>query len=249
VYSGTWTAYSGGGGPYGGTLHWSSVVGQYVEFTFSGQGVTLVYTGYPNRGVMGIAINGTPVASLNQYASSPQWQRQWTYGGSLSPGTHTLRLTHASGPYVDVDAIIIAGPPTAWIDPPDKTVYLNGGTFTVDVAITDVVNLGGFEFTLAFSPTIVHVEGVELGGFLGSTGRNASPLGPQIDNQAGTVLFGGFSYGASLGPGGSGVLATISFSPQTGGESDLHLQNVQAMNTVPEVIPLELQDGHVTVVE
>jgi len=95
----------------------------------------------------------------------------------------------------------------------------------------------------------VHVVGVELGDFLGSTARNASPLGPQINNEAGTVLFGGFSYGDPLGPDRSGVLATISFSPQAGGESDLHLQGVKVTNSVVEVIPVELQDGHITVVE
>jgi len=136
-----------------------------------------------------------------------------------------------------------------WIDPLEQTVYLSGGTFTVDIAIADAVNLGGFQFTLAFSPAIVHVEGVELGDFLGSTGRNASPLGPQVDNQGGTVLFDGFSYGDPLGPDGSGVVGTISFSPQAGGASHLHLQSVQVTNTATEVIPVELQDGHITVVE
>lgn len=51
------------------------------------------------------------------------------------------------------------------------------------------------------------------------------------------------------GPDRSGVLATISLSPQAKGESDFHLQNVQVTNTVSEAIPVELQDGHVTVLE
>ena len=123
-----------------------------------------------------------------------------------------------------------------WVDPPEQTAYLSGGTFTVNVAITDAVNLGRFQFSLAFSPAIVHVEGVELGDLLGSTARNANPLGPQIDNQVGTVLFGGFSFGEPPGPDGSGVVATISFSPQAEGESDLQLQGVRVTDTAAEVI-------------
>jgi len=141
------------------------------------------------------------------------------------------------------------GSTTVWIDPPEQTAQLSGGTFTVDIAIADVVNLGSFEFILTFSPTIVHAEGAELGDFLGSTGRNAIPVGPQINNEAGTVAFGAFSFGEAPAPDGSGVLATISFSPQAEGESDLHLQDVKVTNTAVEVIPVELQDGHVTVLE
>jgi hypothetical protein len=267
-YTGTWNLFTGTG-PYNGTLHYSLTTGQSASFTFSGTGITLLYTGHTNRGVLNIAIDGTPVAALNQYATTLQWQRQWVYGGSLTPGAHTLTLSHASGQVVDVDAIIVTGPPTAtptptatitptatptgeptpvvWVDPPEKTAYLGGGTFTVAVAITDVTDLGGFQFTLAFSPTIVHVEGAALGAFLGSTGRTTTPLGPDMDNDAGTVTFGAFSFGDSPGPDGSGVLATITFSPQAMGGSDLHLQDVQVTDTDPQEIPVGLQDGHVTV--
>ena len=65
-----------------------------------------------------------------------------------------------------------------------------------------MTDLGSFQFTLIFSPAIVHAEGVELGDFLGSTGRNTSTLGPQINNEAGTVTFGGFSFGSQPGPDG-----------------------------------------------
>ncbi len=88
-----------------------------------------------------------------------------------------------------------------------------------------------------------------MGDFLGSTGRNTSPVGPDIDNGTGTVDFGAFSYGEQAGADGSDVLATVSFSPQAVGESNLLLQNVQVLNTVPEKIPIETRDGHVAVLE
>ncbi len=137
--------------------------------------------------------------------------------------------------------------PLVWIDPPAQTAQLSEGNFTADVAIANVANVGSFQFILTFSPNIVHVEGVELGDFLGSTGRNIIPVGPDIDNQIGTVSFGAASFGEQAGPDGPGVLATISFSPQATGESDLHLQSVQVTDTSTEEISVDLQDGSVTV--
>jgi predicted secreted protein len=139
--------------------------------------------------------------------------------------------------------------PLVWIDPPEKTVSLSGGNFTADVALANVTDLGSFQFVLAFSPNIVHVEGAELGDFLGSTGRSTTPVGPEIDNQLGTVSFGAASYGEQAGADGSGVLATITFSPQANGVSNLHLQGVQVTDTVPETISVDLQDGQVTVTD
>jgi hypothetical protein len=134
-----------------------------------------------------------------------------------------------------------------WINPPEKSVYPNSAPFTITVAISDVVDLAGFQFTMAYSPTVVHVEDAVLGDFLGSTGRTASPIGPDTDNVAGTMTFGAYSVGTEPAPDGSGVLATLTLSPQASGESDLHLQNVQVGNTVPEAIPVSTQDGHVRV--
>jgi len=134
-----------------------------------------------------------------------------------------------------------------WIDPPEKSVYPNSEPFTITVAISDVVDLAGFQFTMAYSPTVVHVEDVVLGDFLESTGRTASPVGPVIDNEAGMVTFGAYSFGTEPAPDGSGVLATMTLSPHASGESALHLQNVQVGNTVPEAIPVSTQDGHVRV--
>jgi len=124
-----------------------------------------------------------------------------------------------------------------------------GGNFTADVAIANVTDLGSFQFTLTFSPDIVHVEGAELGNFLGSTGRSTIPVGPEIDNQLGTVSFSAASYGDQAGADGSGVLATITFSPQANGVSNLHLQGMLVTDTVPETIPVDLQDGGITVTD
>ena len=94
------------------------------------------------------------------------------------------------------DPVIRFSPSSATVEP--------GATFVLDVVVDNVVDLGGFDFTVSFNPVVVQVQTVVLGSFLGSTGRTVAPLGPNIDNTAGSFTLGGFSFGAVGGPGGTG---------------------------------------------
>ena len=120
---------------------------------------------------------------------------------------------------------------------------------TVSVVMTNVVDLGGFEFTLTYDPRIVHVSGVRVGPFLGSTGRTVTPLPANIDNTNGRVDFGAFSFGSASGPSGTGVLAEIGLVPRGTGTSPLQFAAAQATNTAGNVLSITLQDGQITVRE
>jgi hypothetical protein len=85
----------------------------------------------------------------------------------------------------------------------------------VDVRVKDVANsngLGSFEFTFKFDSSLATVTVVDLGAFLGSTGRAVSCTPP-------TILPGSVNVSCNTlanspdGPLGSGVLATITFQP------------------------------------
>ncbi|MBN2117342.1 MAG: M4 family metallopeptidase, partial [Anaerolineales bacterium] len=95
-------------GPYLGTFHYSTAVGNYAEFPFTGSQITVTYSKYSNRGELEVYIdsNPTPVATINQYSATRIWQASWT-SGDLEMGPHTVRLVHASGAVVDIDAIEI----------------------------------------------------------------------------------------------------------------------------------------------
>lgn len=111
----------------------------------------------------------------------------------------------------------------------------------------DVVNLGGFEFTLSFDPAIVHVESMTVGSFLTESGRSITPLGPEINNITGIATFGAFSFGAQPAPSGSGPVAMISFSPVAAGTSTLALSEAQLSDPVGNAIPVSVQEGSIVV--
>jgi len=135
------------------------------------------------------------------------------------------------------------------VSPASKRVPLSGGAFSMDIVAQDVTNLGAYQVELTFNPAVVHVTTVTPGPFLGSTGRTVSPVGPAIDNGAGKVIFGAFTFGTQPGINGTGVLATITFQPRAKGTSALHLQNLQAADPSSNPIAgITTEDGQVEIV-
>jgi len=113
--------------------------------------------------------------------------------------------------------------------------------------VRDVNDFGGFQFTLHFDPAVLHADSASLGPFLGSTGRTVSPLGPDIDNDAGTITYGGFSFGSAPGPNGTGVIAHIVFVPQATGTSSLTWSDDTLSDTDGNAIPHGVLNGTITI--
>src|SRR5438876_6745528 len=114
-------------------------------------------------------------------------------------------------------------PALVYILPASRTVTA-GETFTLDVGISGVTNLGAFEFTLTYNPSVVSPTAAALGLFLGSTGLTATvpPGAPLISG--GQLTYGAYSYGGVSGPSGSGVLASLTFKARVPGTSALHFR-------------------------
>jgi PKD repeat protein len=189
--------------------------------------------------------------------------RSWAFGDGGSdtvpnpvhtynnPGVYTVTLT-VYGPggshtltrpnYITVTSIPVTATVVS-IDP--STAQANPSVpITVAVAISNVTNLGSFQFTLAYSPTLVTVQNITLGEFPGSTGRSFTPVGPNIDNNAGTATFGAFSLGATpAGPSGSGALAYVRLLPQAGGTAALVLSGAQVANASGQSVQVVTRNG------
>ena len=115
--------------------------------------------------------------------------------------------------------------------PASQTVDIDGGKFSVDIVVEDVSNLGSFEFTLTFDPSVLRLVGVEKGPLLDSTGRRVFCPRPIYNSPAPSVpsedavRFGCASSDPPEeeipGASGTGVVATVTFAPREAGTSQL----------------------------
>jgi len=136
--------------------------------------------------------------------------------------------------------------PTVRLDPQNSTVSV-GDTFTVTAMVDDALALGSFQFDLVYDPSVIWVEDITLGDFLGSTGRSVISLGLRVDNEVGKATFGAFSFGDQPGPDGSGALALVRLQAVGPGSSPLDLQDVQLTDTKANPQTPTVEDGTVTV--
>lgn len=121
-------------------------------------------------------------------------------------------------------------------------------TVRISITVQDINDLGAFQLDLTYSPALVRADAAELTDFLGSTGRNVAPLGPTIDQAAGRVTLGAFSFGSAPGPDGDGVLAVITLTTSlTPGVTALTLQNVQLLDTRANTLATTLSNGQLLI--
>lgn len=171
----------------------------------------------------------------------------------IAAGVYTITVTNYDTQQAVLTDAYTATNPAHQVAPVDVSpasgaVGTDESSYTVDIDVDTVNDLGGFQFDLLFDQAVVQVSDANLGGFLGSSGRDTEAAGPDIDNINGIVAFGAFSYGSNPGASGSGTLAMVTFTPVAQGSSALTLQNVQLVDTVTGAIPVQLNDGQVQVV-
>jgi len=126
------------------------------------------------------------------------------------------------------------------IEPSEVTDLESGATFTVNVTISDVVNLYGWQVNITFNPGILNVEETAEGPLLKQV--NETIYVKKIDNDRGYVLASCSwmpPYPAQ-GVNGSGILMSITFTVKGSGVSSLSfvkaatkLNTVIASNRVP----------------
>ena len=121
-----------------------------------------------------------------------------------------------------------------------------GEQLTINLAIENAADLGGYELRLTFGSSVVHVQEAQDGGFLGSTGLSVLPVGPHIDNNTGAVAFGAVTMGSGQGPSGTGVLGTVSLEAVGAGKSPLHLDDVTILDRAGDSQSAAVQHGSVT---
>lgn len=110
-----------------------------------------------------------------------------------------------------------------------------------------MTDLGSFQFDVVYDPAVVQFGSFTEGPFLASSGR--STLCSSFDVAPNTKRYGCVSGGAQAGPNGSGVLASLTFTPLAMGTSAVTLTNWTLTDASTDANPIQAdwQDGSVTV--
>jgi len=113
------------------------------------------------------------------------------------------------------------------IAPSEVTDIASGETFTVNVTISDVTNLYGWQFNITFDPNVLRCEKAAEGPFLSSVNTTMYPA-PKIDNDKGYVMSSSLfwiPWYPPQGASGSGLLANVTFTVKSGGSTSLHFDS------------------------
>jgi hypothetical protein len=130
--------------------------------------------------------------------------------------------------------------------PLDKVT--SGGTFTLNVEVSEVTNLYGVAFDVLFDMQIVKVLDVNEGTFLNKNGTQTE-LNSSIDNEHGKVIIGISRLGQVGGVTGSRTLCSISFKTiGNWGKRTLKFENVTLKDSVLDKIDIKAILGEINVI-
>ena len=119
-----------------------------------------------------------------------------------------------------------------------------GDTFIFDVRAENVSDLAGWQFDLAFDPTILEAIDVNEGNFLKSGGESTFFQGGRINNASGKITGLSAALLGDRGVSGSGTVLQVRFKAKSEGETRIALQNFLFGSITEESIdaaPLEIR--------
>lgn len=140
-------------------------------------------------------------------------------------------LIFASSGAHAVPVISLTGPATVGV----------GSGFDLNVLVTDVADLYGYQFDLGFDAAHFRVDRVSEGSLL-QTGGSTFFDGGSFDNGQGLISFVlGTLVGPDAGVSGSGILATVHFTNLDAGASSFAVNNGILLNSRLDSIAFDTQ--------
>lgn len=121
---------------------------------------------------------------------------------------------------------------------------VSDSTFTVEIWIRGVVDLADFEFMLGYDTAVLMATSVEYGGIFGDT---YFELGSGINDIEGWVGYGCMEMFGELGFTGDGIAATVTFTVDSHGSSNLDLYETYLGDSNAEHIPHTVCDECVSI--
>ena len=122
-------------------------------------------------------------------------------------------------------------------------------TFTLDFDAEDVTDLAGWEFDIAFDPTVLKVLEVNEGDFLKTGGETTFFQKGTIDNSTGKITKLSSARLSEDGVSGTGTLLSVMFTAKTAGQTQLKLENFQLAAITGVSIPAGPHEVIITVEE
>ena len=102
-----------------------------------------------------------------------------------------------------------------------------GDTFTLEIRAEDIYNLAGWQFDIAFDPTMLEAVEVSEGNFLNPEGGATFFQEGRIDNATGKITKFSSARLSEAGVSGSGTLLSVTFTAKTAGQTQLRLDSFQ----------------------
>lgn len=139
---------------------------------------------------------------------------------------------------------------TVSIQPYITKVWGSDEVFTINITVTDVTNLYGWEIKLYYDPLILNGTSVSEGQFLKSVGETFfnSTLNDNYDATRGRIKAFSTLLGETPGVNGTGVLLTVTFKTRSLGISALDLEDIILADINSNLIPHTVASGAVQVV-
>ena len=141
----------------------------------------------------------------------------------------------------------LSPPGVAYVLPRPKIHF--GDTFNLEIRAENVLDLAGWQFDVAYDPTVLEALDVSEGDFLKTDGGATFFQSGRIDNAAGKItglIAGRISEG---GVSGSGTLLQVRLKAKSEGETELALQNFLFGSDTEESIPAGPLEIRITVEE
>jgi hypothetical protein len=132
---------------------------------------------------------------------------------------------------------------TVAVSPPSITANVNQG-FSIDVDVSNVLDLYGWEFKLGWNASILAEVSVNEGSFLNSSGNTFFTY--YLNTTDEHLVVDCTLEGQVPGISGNGTLATIVFYAMNAGQTALSLYDIVLYDSAEQLINCTSQDGYGT---
>ena len=225
-----------------------------------------IFTFSPANPLVGQNILFDGSASNDPDGTVVLWSWNFGDGSVMSGGSPTANHSYSSGGNFTVKLVVTdnggaTGNTTALVhlvalQPTVVIVNTNGpfnntvvtGPFSTSIVVLNVTNLHAWQFTLSFDPNLVSTSSgnVTLGPFWQFAINSQNGFDTIVVNQT-SVTIALSLIQSYFGFDGTGVLATIHFTPIATGTLPLHLSNTILLNSSLAQIPVITKDGVVII--